>query len=67
MEYDIEIHTRNSGEKIVSVGIGGRMVAMTAFEWLQLCEQVVIEINRHGRTRPTLHAPDAAKSAAEIE
>jgi hypothetical protein len=47
MEYDIEIHTRNSGEKIVSVGIGGRMVAMTAFEWLQLCEQVVTEINRH--------------------
>lgn len=51
MEYDIEIHTRNSGEKIVSVGIGGRMVAMTAFEWLQLCEQVVTEINRHGQLK----------------
>lgn len=64
MEYDIEIHTRNSGEKIVSVGIGGRMVAMTAFEWLQLCDQVVIEINRHGQTRPTKDALDDGDSVA---
>lgn len=48
-------------------GIGGRIVVMTAFEWLQLCDQVVTEINRSAQVRPTLHAPDAAKTAAEKE